>query len=129
MHDFKFCQEILAALTEKSKKSGKAIKIKSVRVALSPVSHVTPKTLEETFRTMAKNTPFSTVKLYVSPLKLGIKCEACKKGFMVERPTFICPECHSPSLNIIYQKEFAIDSIECQKKLKKPAKTKSKKRR
>lgn len=112
MHDMTFCQEILTALADRQKKLRKGRRIKAVSVSLSPISHVTPKTLEETFRVMAKNTPFCKVKLAVSTLKLGITCESCKKGFMVDKPTFVCPACHGSSLNLVYQKEFTVDSID-----------------
>jgi len=118
MHDLTFCQEILTALSEKRKKLTKNHKIKVAHVSISPLSHVTPETLRETFAVMVKGTPFAGIKLNVGILQLGIKCESCKKGFMVDKPTFECPECHGQVLNLIYQKEFVVDSIETDKRPK-----------
>ena len=129
MHDLTFCQEILTALSEKRKKLTKNHKIKVAHVSISPLSHVTPETLRETFAVMVKGTPFAGIKLNVGILQLGIKCESCKKGFMVDKPTFECPQCHSKALNLIYQKEFIVDSIETAIKPKKAAKKTSKKLR
>ena len=112
MHDLTFCQEILNAFQGKLKRLKKGGKIKCANVSLSPISHVTPETLEETFRVMAKGTALGRVKLNIATLQLGIKCESCKKGFLVDKPTFVCPSCHGSSLNLIYQKEFMVDSIE-----------------
>ncbi len=111
MHDLTFCREILSALQEKLKKLKKGTKIQCVTVSLSPISHVTPETLEETFRIMVKGTPFGRCKLKIATLQLGIKCESCKKGFLVDKPAFVCPSCHGSALTIIYQKEFVVDSI------------------
>ena len=125
MHDTMFAKEIIDALNGKLKKLNKDKKITAVTVSLSPLSHVTPETLQETYKLMVKSTPFSRVLLKITPLQLGIKCEACKKGFLVDKPTFVCPECHSSSLNLIYEKEFAVDSIEtiCKNSSKKGRKT------
>jgi hydrogenase nickel incorporation protein HypA/HybF len=126
MHDLTFCQEILTALAGKSKKLRGNTKLKAVNVSISPLSHVTPETLTETFAVMVKDTPFRGIKLNIATLHLGIKCESCKKGFMVDKPTFECPQCHSQALNLIYQKEFIVDSIETAIKPKKSTKKTSK---
>jgi hydrogenase nickel incorporation protein HypA/HybF len=128
MHDLTFCQEILNALSEKHKKLAKNHTIKAANVSISPLSHVTPETLRETFAVMVKETPFKRIKLNIATLQLGIKCESCKKGFLVDRPTFECPQCHSQALNLIYQKEFIVDSIETSKSPKKASKKRASKR-
>jgi len=122
MHDLTFCNEILSALNDKTRKISKGYAIKSVKVSLSPLSHVAPETLKETFAAVSKDTPFSKVKLTVSACRLGIKCDSCKKGFKVSKPAFTCPECGSQSLNIIYQKEFTVDAIDVAKPSKKSRK-------
>jgi hydrogenase nickel incorporation protein HypA/HybF len=112
MHDLKFCQEILNALNRKQASLANGETIRTVKVRLSPLCHVTPKALAETFGVMAKDTPFAKVQLVVETLRLGMKCESCNNEFTVEKPTFACPACNEPSINLVHQKEFTVDSIE-----------------
>jgi hydrogenase nickel incorporation protein HypA/HybF len=112
MHDLTYAKEIMDAIARKSLELKPGSKIKAVHASISPLSHVTPERLKETFSSIAKDTPFKSVRLEIETLELGVKCESCKRGFMINKPTFECPECRSSNLNIVYSKEFRIDSIE-----------------
>lgn len=116
MHDISFCKEILSALDNKSKDLEAGSAITAVNASLSPLSHVKPETLRETFKAMAKDTPYAGIDLTISTLKLGLKCASCNKDFGVDKPTFECPECHGRDLQIVNQAEFSVDSIEVAKK-------------
>ena len=116
MHDLTFAKEILIVLNDKLKSLPRGSKIKVVNASLSLLSHVKPETLKETFAAMVKGTELEKITLKIGTLQLGIKCRACKNGFMVNKPVTECPECSSSDLDVIYFKEFTIDSIEVHKK-------------
>ena len=116
MHDLTFSKEIIDAINEKIKTLPKGSKITAVNTSLSLISHVKPGTLKETFAAMIKGTPLEKITLNIATLKLGIKCRACKNGFMVTKPVTECPKCSSADLDIIYSKEFTVDSVEVTKK-------------
>lgn len=115
MHDLMFTKEIISALKDKSKTLPKGSKITAVTAALSPLSHVKSETLTETFRTTVKGTEFDKIALKINVLKLGIKCRACKQGFSVDKPVMRCPSCNSADMDIIYNREFAVESVEVSK--------------
>lgn len=115
MHDLTYAKEIIAAITEKMKTLDQNTKISAINAAVSPLSHVKPETLKETFAALVKGTPLEKIALNVKPLKLDMKCASCQEDFAVDKPTFLCPKCHSKDLTIVHSKEFLIESIEVKK--------------
>lgn len=116
MHDLMFTKEIMSALNDKLNELTKGSKIIAVNAAISPLSHVTPETLMETFKVTVKGTDFENVILKIKVLQLGIHCRACKQSFMVDKPTTKCIKCNSGDLDIVYNKEFAVESVEVKTK-------------
>jgi hydrogenase nickel insertion protein HypA len=121
MHDLTFAKEIIDALNNRAKTLNGFYEITIVKAALSPMSHVKPETLKETFASLVKGTPFEHISLRVKTLQLGVRCESCKNEFMIDRPTVSCPECRGSNINIIYSKEFTVEAIEVKKKPSKSA--------
>ncbi len=121
MHDLTFAKEIIDALNKRARTLNGSCEITAVKAALSPMSHVKPEALKETFLALVKGTPFEHVSLRVKTLQLGIKCEACKNEFMIDNPTVSCPECRSSNINVVYSKEFTVEAIEVKKKPSKSA--------
>lgn len=112
MHDLTYAKEIINAVTDKMRTLDQGAVITAVNAAVSPLSHVKPETLKETFAALVKGTTIERVILNVKTLQLGMKCDACQESFSVDKPTFLCPKCHSSSLTITHQKEFEVVSIE-----------------
>ena len=115
MHDLMFSKDIVRAINEKLKTLDKTARIAAVNIALSPMSHVKPEALNETFKAMVKGTEFEKIALKIKPLKLNMECGSCNAGFSVEKPTFACPKCGSSSINLEDSKEFLVESIEVDK--------------
>lgn len=116
MHDVVFSQDILRALRERARTLGPGEKIARAVVVLSPLSHVKPETLLETFALTAKGSGFEDVALEVKRLGLHMKCEDCSAEFSVIEPTFSCLSCGSSSLIITNNEEFKVESIEIRKR-------------
>ena len=111
MHDLTFAGEIINALNIKQKSLQSGSTIMSVNASLSPLSHVKPETLTETFKAMTKDTEFDKVALNVKVGQIEIRCHACKHVFFIDKPTTRCIKCDDSDLDIVYNKEFSIDSI------------------
>ncbi len=111
MHDLMFTKEIITELKNKLASSPKGTKIKAVNASLSPLCHVKPETLAETFNATIKGTEFESVRLSVKVLPLEIKCTSCGLRFNIDKPTIKCPKCSNTDLDILYSKEFSVDSI------------------
>ena len=111
MHDLTFTNEIISALNIKQNSTPNGSRITSVSASLSPLSHVKPETLTETFNAMVKGTEFEDIKLTIKVMPLEIKCRSCNHQFNVDKPTTKCPKCDNSDLDILYCKEFIVDSI------------------
>jgi len=112
MHDLMFTKELINALNSKLKTLPKDSKIIAINASLSPLSHVKPETLTETFRAMTSGTELNNIALNIKVLGLEIKCRTCKYNFHVDRPTTECVKCGSSDLDIVFNKEFIIDFVE-----------------
>jgi len=115
MHDLTFAKEIINAVNERLKGLEKGHRIAAVNASLSPLSHVKPETLKETFSALVKGTNIEYVDLKIKALKLGMKCASCQEKFTVDKPTFLCPKCHSKDIAISHSNEFRVDSVEVEK--------------
>jgi hydrogenase nickel insertion protein HypA len=112
MHDLTFTKEIIDALNTRQNGLPDGSRITSVNAALSPLSHVKPETLTETFKAMTKGTEFDKVDLNIKVLKLDIICRTCKHAFQIDKPTTRCVKCNDSDLDIVFNKEFVINSID-----------------
>ncbi len=111
VHDMTYASQILRALGGRAMTLGKREKISGVSVGLSPLSHVKPGTLAETFRQMASQTEFSSVSLNIRPLKIVVDCHECGTSFPIDGPVFSCSKCGSASLEIKENKEFLVEAV------------------
>lgn len=111
MHDTVFSKEIINFLEAKSGSLKKGKKIKKVRVALSPLSHVKPEALIETFSLMVKGTKFEDVSIEVNALGLEVVCGSCGSEFSVSSPVFSCKKCGG-TIDIKNVREFVVESTE-----------------
>ncbi len=111
MHDTVFVNQIFSLLKSKFGKDtlGKAV---SVNVKLSPLSHVTKESLLNTYQELAKGTGFERIKLKIEPLDLKLCCHNCKNDSTVSKVVFKCPHCGSQEIELDFDKEFVIESVD-----------------
>lgn len=113
MHDLKYAHQILDGI-RKVGGSNKTAAIK-VEVYLSPLSHVSPEGLKETFSMIAEDEGYKNVSLNVSALEFCVHCKKCGKTWKSAKPTFKCPKCDSADFELEKYEEFYIDSIDIEK--------------
>lgn len=111
MHDLSFANRIISALKEKIKTLPSSAKITSINAALSPLSHVKPERLTETFGAITKGTEYDNITLNIKVMPLEISCNACKKSFQINKPAMKCIYCTNIDLDMHYIEEFKVNSI------------------
>jgi len=111
-----FAKEILRTAEEKSSKLNSDESIKSITVAISPLSHVKPESLLEAYKTISQGTGYADISINILPLLLNMTCSSCGKDFNIDKPTFLCPSCNCPSIEMVDNKEFSIISIDIKNK-------------
>jgi len=114
MHETIFVNEIFSVLKNRFNKDA-INSVVSINVKLSPLSHVAKEGLLDTYRELAKGSGFEHIKLNVEPLDLLLRCRSCKNTSTVSSPIFKCPHCNSQDIELKFDKEFIIESIEINK--------------
>jgi len=109
MHDLKYSHSIASAV--KKTIGSKKVKQVVVNVRLSPLSHVRPEGLAETFKQVAESEGLSGVELSILPLEFSIKCRGCGLVSQHAQPVLNCPKCKSTDFDIDGFDEFLIDSV------------------
>lgn len=112
MHDITFSKEIVRVISERLKDLPKGSKVTAAHVSLSPLGHVTPKSLSEAFAQLVSGTGLEGVSLDVRPLPVKMKCAGCNKAFTVMEPTFSCVMCGSSDICMDDNREFMVESLE-----------------
>lgn len=116
MHDTAFSKEIIRVIMNKLKELDDNSKISCVNVRLSPLSHVRPATLKETFLQLAQSHNLEDVTLKVRLSKIELRCKSCGKIFLSSEPVFVCPCCKQKEFNINEGPEFFVESLEIERK-------------
>jgi len=114
MHDTVFAKQIQEVANNKLKELGKNTRICAINVKLSPLSHVKPETLKETFGVIVEGTNLKGIAINIKVSEIKIKCNSCSKVFFSAKMIFFCPECKSANLSIKEIPECFVESIEVQ---------------
>jgi len=114
MHETVFVNEIFSVLKDRFNKD-MINNIVSVNVRLSPLSHVAKEDLLNTYREFAKGSGFEHIKLKIEPLSLLLHCRSCRNTSTISKSAFKCPFCDSDDIELNFDKEFIIESIEIDK--------------
>ena len=114
MHETVFVNEIFSALKNKFSKDmiGNVV---SVNIKLSPLSHVSKEGLLGTYTELARGSVFEHIKLNIEPLILLLHCLSCNGTLEIPGPVFKCPRCGSEDIEVSFDKEFTIESVEFNK--------------
>ncbi len=113
MHETLFVNEIFSVLKRLNKNT--INNVVCVNVKLSPLSHVSKENLLNTYQELARGSGFEHIKLKIEPLSLSLRCHSCKNISTILSPTFECPHCNSQDIELNFDKEFVIESIEINK--------------
>ncbi|MFC1645879.1 hydrogenase maturation nickel metallochaperone HypA [Candidatus Omnitrophota bacterium] len=109
MHEFSLVKKEVDRL--KDKVNGK--KVNKVVFSLGRLSHGTPQSISQAFKTIAVNSPLSSAELQVVDIEPKIKCQSCGEIYGAEGGMKLtCVQCGSGSSEVIAGQECYISSIE-----------------
>ena len=89
-------------------------RIHIIRLELGEFSGVEPQLVELAFDEMALQIWDHTVRIEVTVIPLTARCSACGTTFRVQSFRFVCPQCHSPSVEIEAGEEIRLASLEAE---------------
>ena len=109
MHDITFSKEIVRLINERQKTLKRGEKIVAVSVGISPLCHVTAKTLSEAFKQIVDGTELDKISLDIKPLSVKMRCNGCGGNFEILKPIFSCALCGNSDIAMVDNREFIVE--------------------
>ncbi len=89
-------------------------KILAINLEIGTLSDIVPPIAQDFFGFIATGTIAEGAKLNIVRIPAVIKCRSCglEDDLDIDRPSLVCPDCGSKSLEPISGREYRIESIE-----------------
>jgi hydrogenase nickel incorporation protein HypA/HybF len=111
MHELAVTQSMVNLVLEEARK-GNARKVKRINLVLGELSGVVGDCVQFYFSLMSKDTIAEGAAISFSTVPTQAKCRQCAKVFEVKESDWICPDCHSVSVDLVAGNELFVESIE-----------------
>ena len=111
MHELAVTQSMVNLVLEEARK-GNARKVKKINLVLGELSGVVGDCVRFYFSLMSKDTMAEGADISFKTVPTQAKCSQCAKVFEVKESDWLCPECHSVSVEIVAGNELIVESIE-----------------
>lgn len=111
MHELSIAMGIVEAATEEAQRRG--VQVSAVHLRLGALSGVVKDALLFSYEVACQDTPIAGSKLLVEDVPIVIFCEKCNgEKTLSSLQSFACPECGTPTMNIIHGKELEVFALE-----------------
>lgn len=112
MHELSIAMSILESLQEEVDRRGCGT-VEAVHVRIGRMSGIVPDSLQFSYEIAAADTPFAHTRLEVEEIPVVIHCAECGRDREVESMACLyCPECKTPSFDIVSGRELEIYALE-----------------
>jgi len=112
MHELSIAMSILESLQEEVTIRGCG-QVDAVHIRVGGLSGVVPQALASAYELAAEETPFARSRLVIEEVPVVIFCRTCGGERQIESPGwFCCPECKTPSAEIVSGHELEISALE-----------------
>src|SRR5581483_278054 len=111
MHELSIAMGIVEAASEEAQKRG--VQVSAVHLRLGALAGVVKDALLFSYEAACQDTPVAGSRLVIEDVPLVIFCERCDKNrALTSMQSFSCPECGTPTMNIIEGKELEVYALE-----------------
>jgi len=111
MHELSIAMGIVEAATEEAQRRG--VQVSAVHLRLGALSGVVKDALLFSYEVACQDTPIAGSKLIVEDVPIVIFCGKCNgERTLSSLQSFTCPECGTPTMNIIHGKELEVFALE-----------------
>lgn len=111
MHELSIANSILDIVL-KEIDSKKLPAVKAIGIKIGSLSGILADSLEFGFDAIKIGTPLEQTRLEIEQIPVTGKCASCSYQFDVEDLVFVCPSCHSTSLEMEHGQEMDIAYLE-----------------
>ncbi len=111
MHELSIAMGIVEAATEEAQR--RSVQVSAVHLRLGALSGVVKDALLFSYDVACQDTPLAGSKLIVEDVPIVIFCGHCNgERTLSSLQSFTCPECGTPTMNIIRGKELEVFALE-----------------
>jgi hydrogenase nickel incorporation protein HypA/HybF len=114
MHELSIAMSIVEAVTEEAQRRG--LEVTAVHLRLGALSGVVKDALLFSYEMACQGTPLQGSKLMVEDVPVVIFCPQCRQRRKLSSVwSFACPECNTPTMDILEGKELEVYALEVDK--------------
>ncbi|HEV2396748.1 MAG TPA: hydrogenase maturation nickel metallochaperone HypA [Candidatus Sulfotelmatobacter sp.] len=111
MHELSIAMGIVEAAAEEAQKRG--VQVSAVHLRLGALSGVVKDALLFSYEVACQDTPLAGSKLIVEDVPIVVFCPKCNGNReLTSLQSFTCPECGTPTMNIVQGKELEVFALE-----------------
>jgi hydrogenase nickel incorporation protein HypA/HybF len=111
MHELSIAMGIVEAAADEAQR--RRVKVNAVHLRLGVLSGVVKDALLFSYELACQDTPLAGSQLVVEEVPVAVLCPRCKeKRVLSSVQSFACPECGTPTMNIVQGKELEVFALE-----------------
>ena len=111
MHELSIAMGIVEAAAEEAQR--RRVQVSAVHLRLGALSGVVKDALLFSYGVACEDTPLAGSKLIIEDVPVIVFCPKCNdKRELVSLQSFSCPECGTPTMNIVQGKELEVFALE-----------------
>jgi len=111
MHELSIAMGIVEAATDEAQRRG--VRVSGVHLRLGALSGVVKDALLFSYEVACQDTPLEGSQLIVEDVPVVIFCSQCNDNrTLTSLQSFTCPECGTPTMNIVQGKELEVFALE-----------------
>lgn len=111
MHELSIAMSIIDAATDEAKQRG--VHVNAVHLRMGVLSGVVKDALFFSYEVACQDTPLEGSRLIIEDIPVAVFCPRCKeKRVLPSVQSFTCPECGTPSGEVVQGKELEVFALE-----------------
>jgi hydrogenase nickel incorporation protein HypA/HybF len=111
MHELSIAMGIVDAAADEAQR--RRVKVNAVHLKLGVLSGVVKDALLFSYELACQDTPLAGSQLVVEEVPVAVLCPRCKEERVLSSvQSFACPECGTPTMNIVQGKELEVFALE-----------------
>jgi hydrogenase nickel incorporation protein HypA/HybF len=112
MHELSIAMSIVELAEEEAARHGNA-RVEAIHLKVGRLSGVVSEALQSCFEMACEGTSIEGCKLVISEAPVLVYCTKCEARHAVNRMDWsLCPECGTPTADIVQGRELQIDALE-----------------
>jgi hydrogenase nickel incorporation protein HypA/HybF len=111
MHELSIAMSLIDAVQEEA--DARKVQVKAIHLKLGALSGVVKEALLGSYEMAAAGTALESVRLVIEELPVVAFCPHCGERRLISSVQMLaCPECHSPTPDIVQGKELEVTGLE-----------------